>query len=53
MMKYKISFFQKSERKALHNKSQNLTADYTDHRYESSAHDPENLKDMKWRIMKW
>jgi hypothetical protein len=29
----------------------NLAAEYTDHKYESSAPDPENLKDMKWRIM--
>jgi hypothetical protein len=28
-----------------------LAAEYTEHRHESSAHDPENLKDMKWRIM--
>jgi hypothetical protein len=29
----------------------NLAAEYTDHKYESSAPDPENLKDMNWRIM--
>ncbi len=31
----------------------NLAAEYTDHKYESSAPDLENLKDMKWRIMNW
>ncbi len=31
----------------------NLAAEYTDHKYESSAPDPENLKDMKWRTMNW
>jgi hypothetical protein len=28
----------------------NLATEYIDHRNESSAHDLENLKDMKWRI---
>jgi len=27
-----------------------LPTKYTDQKYESSVHDPENLKDMKWRI---
>ncbi len=27
-----------------------LPTEYTDQKYESSVHDPENLKDMKWRI---